>query len=545
MKKIYICLFAVIFYISSASASSESQAFAMAKNLDIFNSVFKELNLHYVDSIPVEKIVSAGINGMLQKLDPYTNYIPEESEKDFKFMTTGEYGGIGSLISYKDSMVYINEIYEGKPANKAGLLPGDVFVTINGNSIKGKSTSDVSGLLKGTPGTKVTLSINRAGSKKPLKFELTREHIYINPITYYGMLSDSIGYIRLSSFTDDCAEEVKKSIIDLKQKGMKSLILDLRGNPGGLLNEAINICNFFVPKGTTIVSTKGKLNNTSNVYKTAINPIEPTLPLVVMVDEGSASASEIVSGALQDLDRAVIVGERTYGKGLVQSTYPVAYNGQLKVTVAKYYTPSGRCIQAINYTLKDGESSKEIPDSLTNEFKTKNGRIVRDGRGISPDVKIKPEKYKTVTYNLLLQNIIFDYANDYYTKHAALKSIDDYKFSDSDFADFKQFTINKKFKYELQSESYLEDLIRTAKEEDCYESNKAIFDSLTTSLKHDINEDMNKAKDEITEFISYEIIKRYFYHRGELIMMLKSDKILDESLSILNDPKKYDSLLKP
>jgi carboxyl-terminal processing protease len=311
------------------------------------------------------------------------------------------------------------------------------------------------------------------------------------------------------------------------------------------LNEAINICNFFVPKGTTIVSTKGKLNKTGNVYKTAINPIEPTLALVVMVDEGSASASEIVSGALQDLDRAVIVGERTYGKGLVQSTYPVAYNGQLKVTVAKYYTPSGRCIQAINYTLKDGESSKEIPDSLTNEFKTKNGRIVRDGRGISPDVKIEIEKYKTITYNLLLQNIIFDYVNEYYTNHPALKSIDDYKFSDSDFADFKQFTINKKFKYELQSESYLEDLIKTAKEEDRYESNKAIFDSLKTSLKHDINEDLDKAKDEITEFISFEIIKRYFYHRGELIMMLKSDKILDESLNILNDPKRYDSLLKP
>ena len=545
MKKIFICLFAVIFYISSASASSESQAFAMAKNLDIFNSVFKELNLHYVDSIPIEKIVSAGINGMLQKLDPYTNYIPEESEKDFKFMTTGEYGGIGSLISYKDSMVYISEIYEGKPANKAGLLPGDVFVTIDGKSTKGKSTSDISSLLKGTPGTKVTVKVNRAGSKKTLKFEITREHIYINPITYYGMLSDSIGYIRLSSFTDDCAEEVKKSMIDLKQKGMKSLILDLRGNPGGLLNEAINICNFFVPKGTTIVSTKGKLNKTGNVYKTAINPIEPTLALVVMVDEGSASASEIVSGALQDLDRAVIVGERTYGKVLVQSTYPVAYNGQLKVTVAKYYTPSGRCIQAINYTLKDGESSKEIPDSLTNEFKTKNGRIVRDGRGISPDVKIEIEKYKTITYNLLLQNIIFDYVNEYYTNHPALKSIDDYKFSDSDFADFKQFTINKKFKYELQSESYLEDLIKTAKEEDRYESNKAIFDSLKTSLKHDINEDLDKAKDEITEFISFEIIKRYFYHRGELIMMLKSDKILDESLNILNDPKRYDSLLKP
>jgi carboxyl-terminal processing protease len=411
MKKIilFTCL---LFSSISIFANSNDKYFELSKNLEIFNSLYKSLNLHYVDTIPLNKMVKAGIDGMLRNIDPYTVYIPAEKEEDFALMTTGEYAGVGAIITQRDSAIYINEVYVDMPAYNTGLRAADKIVSVDKTEITKKhTTSQVSEMLRGIPGTEVKVGILHPGETKVKYYNITRKQIYINPITYYNVVADSIGYINLSSFTDDCSSEVKKAYLELKEKGIKGLIIDLRNNGGGLLREAINICNFFLPKGEVIVSTKGRIESDNTTYKAHNNPIDIDIPLIIMVNDESASASEIVAGAMQDLDRAVIVGNRTFGKGLVQGTFPVAYDGKLKVTTAKYYTPSGRCIQAINYTQKEGEKSDIIPDSLTTEFKTKGGRIVRDGRGITPDVKYTHKNDADsisrayLCYELILQNV--------------------------------------------------------------------------------------------------------------------------------------------
>ena len=550
MKKIilFTCL---LFSSISIFANSNDKYFELSKNLEIFNSLYKSLNLHYVDTIPLNKMVKAGIDGMLRNIDPYTVYIPAEKEEDFALMTTGEYAGVGAIITQRDSAIYINEVYVDMPAYNTGLRAADKIVSVDKTEITKKhTTSQVSEMLRGIPGTDVKVGILHPGETKVKYYNITRKQIYINPITYYNVVADSIGYINLSSFTDDCSSEVKKAYLELKEKGIKGLIIDLRNNGGGLLREAINICNFFLPKGEVIVSTKGRIESDNTTYKAHNNPIDIDIPLIIMVNDESASASEIVAGAMQDLDRAVIVGNRTFGKGLVQGTFPVAYDGKLKVTTAKYYTPSGRCIQAINYTQKEGEKSDIIPDSLTTEFKTKGGRIVRDGRGITPDVKYTHKNDADsisrayLCYELILQNVCFDYATDFKLKHPSISSVKDFSITDSIYEDFKKFAISKDFKYENLSEKKLKDLIEIIKKENAYEENKELLDSLESKLKHNTEAELDKFRDDVSEILAAEIVKRYYFSKGEAEQFLKTDETLDLSIEILNDPKRYNEILK-
>ena len=549
MKKIILL---TCFLVSSVGifANNHDRHFELSKNLEIFNSLYKSLNLHYVDTIPLSKMVKAGIDGMLKNIDPYTTYIPQEKEEDFTLMTTGEYAGVGAVIAQRDSAIYINEVYVDMPAYSVGLRPGDKIVSVDKTEIKNHTTSDVSQMLRGIPGTMVKVGILHPKETKVKYYNITRKQIYINPITYYNVVADSIGYINLSSFTDDCSSQIKEAFLELKGIGIKSLIIDLRNNPGGLLREAINICNFFLAKGEVIVSTKGKNESENTTYKAHNNPIDTEIPLIIMVDGGSASASEIVSGAMQDLDRAVIVGERTFGKGLVQGTFPVAYDGKLKVTTAKYYTPSGRCIQAINYTQKEGEKSDVIPDSLTTEFKTKAGRTVRDGRGITPDVKYT---YKNdadslsrafFCYELVYQNIIFDYATEFKLKNPTIGNIEDFSISDSIYSDFKNFVKTKNFKYERASERKLKDLIEIIKKDNYYEESKELLESLEKTLQHANDVELDKFSKDVKELLSAEIVKRYYFSKGEAQEFLKHDEELELCIEILNDPKRYNEILK-
>ena len=549
MKKIilFTCLLA-----SSIGlfANTNDRHFELSKNLEIFNSLYKSLNLHYVDTIPLSRMVKAGIDGMLRNIDPYTVYIPAEKDEDFTLMTTGEYAGVGAIITQRDSAIYINEVYVDMPAYNAGLRAADKIVSVDKTEIKNHTTSQVSEMLRGIPGTEVKVGILHPNETKVKYYNITRKQIYINPITYYNVVADSIGYINLSSFTDNCSTELKKAYLELKEKGIKSLIIDLRGNPGGLLREAINISNFFLPKGEVIVSTKGKEEDENTTYKAHNNPIDTEIPLVVMVDDNSASASEIVAGAMQDLDRAVIVGSRTYGKGLVQGTFPVAYDGKLKVTTAKYYTPSGRCIQAINYTQKEGEKSDVIPDSLTTEFKTRAGRIVRDGRGIMPDVEYKYKHEKDsmalaiLCMELIKKNITFDYATKFKLEHETIPSIEEFTITDDIYNDFKQFVLSKDFKYQNSSQEGLKKLIEIIKKENFYEDSKEILDSLEAKLQHNIEEELDKYRTEVSQILSAEIVKRYYFSKGEAQEILKTDEELKLCIEILNDPKRYNEILK-
>ena len=531
-------------------ANSNDRYFELSKNLEIFNSLYKSLNLHYVDTIPLSKMVKAGIDGMLKNIDPYTAYIPQEKDEDFTLMTTGEYAGVGAIIAQRDSAIYINEVYVDMPAYNAGLRPGDKIASVDKTIIKKHTTSQVSEMLRGIPGTEVKVGILHPKETKVKYYNITRKQIYINPITYYNVVADSIGYINLSSFTDNCSTELKKAYLELKEKGIKSLIIDLRSNPGGLLREAINISNFFLPKGEVIVSTKGKEESENTTYKAHNNPIDTEIPLVIMVDDNSASASEIVAGAMQDLDRAVIVGSRTYGKGLVQGTFPVAYDGKLKVTTAKYYTPSGRCIQAINYTQKEGEKSDIIPDSLTTEFKTRAGRIVRDGRGIMPDVEYKYKHEKDsmalalLCVELIKKNITFDYATKFKLENETIPSVEDFTITDEIYNDFKKFVLEKDFKYKNSSQEGLKKLIEIIKKENFYESSKEILVSLETKLQHNTEEELDKYRTEVSQMLSAEIVKRYYFSKGEAQEVLKTDEELKLCIEILNDPKRYNEILK-
>jgi len=529
----------------AAKKEKTSREFEISKNLDIFNSLYKELDLFYVDTIRPEKEIKNGIDAMLGNLDPYTNYIPESEMDDLKFMTTGEYAGIGAMIGQKDGRTVISEIYEGMPAYKNGLKVGDIFVEIDGIKIDKKKNSEVSEMLKGQAKTMVKVTVERMGEKKPITKEITREKIVINPIAYSGVLDDRIGYINLSSFTDKSADLFKEAFLDLKNnKKVESLIIDLRNNPGGILPEAVKITNFFVDKKSTIVYTKGKVKQWDDIYKATKDPIDKEIPIVVLVNRNSASAAEIVAGALQDLDRAVIAGERTFGKGLVQTTRELPYGGSLKVTIAKYYIPSGRCIQAIDYThrSKDGFLQR-IPDSLTTEFNTSKGRIVRDGCGIYPDLFVEPEKNATISYYLYSKNLIFDYVNNYQSTRATIPPLKDFKFTD--YGEFKEFVKSKNFTYKLKTEDLLNNLIDVAKEEGYHDISENEFNALKEALSHDLDKDLELFKDEITELISIEIAKRYYYQKGEIIETLKKDKTSREAIALLKDKERYKALLSP
>jgi carboxyl-terminal processing protease len=515
--------------------------FKVIKNLDIFYNLFRELNLYYVDETNPEELIKNGINGMLSELDPYTSYIPPEKEKDFQFQTTGDYGGIGSLIRSAGSYAIISQPYKGFPADKANLMPGDTIIKINDKSIEGKSLEEISNLLKGIPGTNVDVTIHRPYTDTVMTKKLTREEVHIPAVPYYGIIDNNIGYIHLQRFTRDATEEVEKALKELtNDKGAEKILLDLRNNPGGLLDEAISIAGLFVEKGSVIVKTKGSIEKFNQTYETENNPVNTEIPLAILVNNNSASASEIIAGAIQDYDRGVIVGEKTFGKGLVQSTRPLSYGAQLKVTTAKYYIPSGRCIQARNY---NGDSSEDIADSLSKKFTTENGRVVYDRKGIMPDIKIEAETLSKIAASLYAKNFIFDFTNFYTATNDSIRSITGFNVSDSLYSDFITFLEGKDFDYQTRSEDQLNDLIEIAKAEKYYEKAEELFDSLKDKLAHDKQKDLRTFSDEIRQLLKEEIISRYYYTAGKLQATIKEDKQVNEAIGILKDMNKYNNIL--
>lgn len=519
--------------------------FEVSKNLDIFNTLYRELNIAYVDETKPGQLMKTGIDAMLASLDPYTNYYTENDIEDYKYMTTGEYGGIGALIQDVNKKITITEPYEGFAAFKAGLRAGDEIIEVNGINVTNKKTEDITNMLKGQAGTPIKLKIIHLGQTAPVELNLMREEIKVKAVPYYNMLNNEVGYIRLTSFTDNCSGEVKDALLKLKEKGCKSLVFDLRGNPGGLLNEAVNIVNLFVEKGNEVVFTKGKIKEWDKHYLAVNNPVDTKMPLVVLVDQNSASASEIVSGALQDLDRAVIIGQRSFGKGLVQQTRDLTYNAKLKVTVAKYYIPSGRCIQALDYTHKDADGRVEkVPDSLVTAFKTKNGRIVYDGAGILPDYKTDDVKYSNILATLVGKNHIFNYVNTYMLKHPQLKtSVAEFNFSDEDYKDFVNYLKDKDYNYKTESDFALEDLKADATKEKYYESIKAEYEALLSKMTANKKDDLTRFKPEIKQFIEEEIASRFAFQKGRVEVNLKYDLEVAEAKKLLSDTQKLNTIL--
>jgi len=522
--------------------TQETRDFRIAKNLDIFYSMFRELNTFYVDEINPDKIIRTGIDNMLKTLDPYTVYYPESDAEDFALLTTGKYGGIGSLIRGGGEYVVINEVYKGFPADIAGIKPGDQISKVNGVSLKDISSDKVSDMLKGNPGSEISVSVLRNGKEK--EFTMKRERISIPPVPYYGMIDSKTGYIRFSSFTQECSQDVRKALLDLKNSNPQQIILDLRGNPGGILTEAVEIVNLFVGPGNMVVSTKGKVKQFDEDFKTTKSAVDEKIPLAILINRGSASASEIVAGAIQDLDRGVIVGQRSYGKGLVQVSRQLSYNSQLKVTTAKYYIPSGRCIQALDFSHPNEDGSVGyIPDSLISEFRTKNGRIVKDGGGITPDIESLPETLSQISAELYLRNLIFDFATQYYWNNPDLKTADDFKFTDKDYSDFRNMLLNRSFSYSTFTETSLNQLIETAKKEKYYELHEELFLQLRKEVSHSLDHDLTVFRPEITELLEEEIISRYFYEAGAIAFGLKDDEQLLKALEILGNQSEYNRIL--
>lgn len=519
--------------------------FEVSKNLDIFATMFRELNIYYVDETNPGDLMKKGIDEMLASLDPYTNYIPESEIEDYRYMTTGQYGGIGALIRQQGDYVVISEPYEGFPAQKADLRAGDKILRINDIDAKGKKTDDISKILKGQASTVIKLLIDREGEKKPIEKTINREEIKIKSVSYSGMISAHIGYIKLTGFTENAANEVKDALLNLKKNPeLKSIVFDLRGNPGGLLKEAIDIVNLFAEKGTEIVSTRGKVKDWDKTHKAVNNPVDLTIPMTVLIDRGSASASEIVSGSLQDLDRGVVIGQRSYGKGLVQQTRPLSYNAQLKVTVAKYYIPSGRCIQALDYSHRNEDGSvAKVPDSLISAFKTKNGRIVYDGGGVAPDITLVPQKYSSILASLVTKNLIFDYATKYRIVHETIVPAKEFKLSDTEYDNFVAFLNGKEYDYTTKSEKTIEDLKEDAKDDKALDAISADIDALKAKIMHNKKDDLIKYKPEIKQFLEEEIASRYFFQNGRLEASLKDDPELKQALTVLNDPEQYKKIL--
>ncbi|TAL63178.1 MAG: S41 family peptidase [Bacteroidetes bacterium] len=540
---IILSLLIVIGISTGFLSTQETRDFRIAKNLDIFFSLFRELNTFYVDEIDPDKIVKAGIDNMLRTLDPYTVYFPESEAEEFTILTTGKYGGIGSQVRSSGDYVVVSEVYKGFPADLAEIKAGDLLKKVDGVSLKGLSTEKVSEKLKGNPGTDINLTIERNGKEK--EYQLKREKITIPSVHYFGMIDSKTGYIRFTNFTQNCIDNVKNAVVSLKESNAQQIILDLRGNPGGLLTEAVEIVNLFVGAGNEVVSTKGKVKQFDEDFKTTKPAIDENIPLAVLINRSSASASEIVAGAIQDLDRGIIVGQRSYGKGLVQITRPLSYNTQLKVTTAKYYIPSGRCIQARDFSHPNEDGSVGIiPDSLISEFKTKNGRIVKDGGGITPDIEILPEPLSQVATELYIRNYIFDYATRYFWAHPEIKTPEQFSFTDQDYTDFKTFLLNRGFSYKTGTEESLNELIANAKKEKYYEMHKDLFTDLQKDIAHSLDQDLTAFRSEITDLLEDEIVSRYFYESGAIAYTIKKDEQLNKALEILNNKVEYSSILK-
>ena len=521
--------------------------FEISKNLDIFSSLYKELNIYYVDETDAGELMKTGIDAMLESLDPYTTYIPESEKEDFEFMTTGQYGGIGAVITKNGDWVYVSEPYEGFPADKAGLIAGDKFVEIAGESAKAKSTEDVSKVLKGEPNTAVKVLIEREGLAKPFEVEIIREEIKLNSVPYYGLISDSIGYIKTRSFTRNISKEVIDAYKDMNANNdLKGLVLDLRGNPGGLLNEAISMANIFIDRGKEIVFTKGKIKDWDKSYKARNEAIDTKIPLVVLINRSSASASEIVSGAVQDFDRGVVIGQRSFGKGLVQQTRKLSYNAQLKVTTAKYYIPSGRCIQALDYSNRDEDGSVgKVPDSLRTEFKTLvNERSVFDGGGITPDITIEPEKFSNILRSLVSKRHIFNFANQYRRNNESIDDAKSFVISDDVYSQFKQYLNDKEYEYETKTEKAIKKLEKDAEGEKYLSELQEQLEVLSSKMEESKNNDIERFKSEISELLEMEIVTRYFYQKGKIETTIKHDEEIAKAIDVLDNMELYDAILR-
>lgn len=548
MNKLRLLLFVLLFSPLLSLSQEKQNNFEISKSLDIYNNVLKYLNMNYVDEINPAELNEIAINAMLKELDPYTVFIPESEIEDVRLMTMGEYGGIGSVIQFYDGNVHISEPYENFPAHKAGLIPGDAIMEVNGVNTENKTVSEVSELLKGTPGSPLTLKIKREGEKDYLVKTLKREKIKIDNIPYSTVLDGGIGYIILSQFTKDAAKELKDTFLKMKAENeLKGLIIDLRGNGGGLLNEAVDIVNIFTPKNKLVVYTKGKTSEQNRNYFTKNEPEDTEIPLVVLVNEASASASEIVAGSIQDFDRGVIVGQRTFGKGLVQNILPMTYNTQMKVTVSKYYIPSKRCIQEIDYSKKSKNDTISKNDTLGPVFRTASGRKVYEGHGIQPDVKIESDLLSTVTAHLYADNLIFKFANKFYRENKSIASPETFEITDEIYDDFVKFVGEQEFSYVSESEKDFDELVKTAKMEGYYDKIKEQLDLLEHELKNHKGDDMNINRDEIEELLKMEIVGRYYFQKGKIISTLKDDKELERAVEILlntNGKNEYENLLK-
>ena len=548
MKYLKLFLILLVFTAMTAVGQNKNNNFEISKSLDIYNNVLRQLNMFYVDEINPAELNESAINAMLDGLDPYTVFIPESQIEDVKLMTTGEYGGIGALIQYSDGKSMISEPYEGFPAAKAGLIPGDVFLEINGVNVDGKMTNEVSELLKGTPGTIVKLKMQRPGEKEPFVKELKREKIKIDNIPYSTVFDNGVGYAILTQFTKDCAKELKDVIVEMKKNHeLKGFILDLRGNGGGLLNEAVDIVNMFVPKNTLVVYQKGKVAEHNYNHYTQHEPLDLDIPLVILVNEGSASASEIVSGSIQDFDRGVIVGQRTFGKGLVQNILPMSYNTQIKVTVAHYYLPSNRCIQEIDYSKKNKRNVADTlakADTLGKAFHTANGRVVYEGHGIQPDVKIEPTVASTIATYLYAKNLFFRYANKFYREHKSIKPANEFKITDAIYNDFMQFVKDEGFTFTSESEKEIKELEKIAKIEGYLDDIQPILNQAVAKIEEEKANDLVNNRKEIEELLKIEIASRYYYQKGKIIATLSDDPELAKAFEVILNQEEYKNILK-
>lgn len=556
MKKLFIvfCLWILAFGGAAVAQnnSDKDHNFKVAKNLETFSAIYKYLDLMYVDTLNADEVVGNGINYMLHSLDPYTVYYPEDKVKDLDLMISGKYAGIGAVIRYNFAIknTIIDQPYENMPASEAGLKKGDIILAIGDSSMVGKDVSYVSNRLRGDAGSRFVLTIKRSSTGKKMKFKITRRSIQLPAVPYYGLQDDGVGYLNLNSFTTDCSKDVRRAFLDMKKQGMKSLVLDLRNNGGGSLQEAINIVNMFVPKGITLVKTIGKIERANKEYKTTVEPIDTVMPIVVLVNDETASASEITSGSLQDLDRAVILGTRTYGKGLVQVSMDLPYNANLKLTTSKYYIPSGRCIQAINYKHSNGGYTEHVPDSLTHVFYTADGREVRDGGGIKPDIEVQPDSLPNIAFYLTSSGrdsseVMLNWELKYLSTHPTIAPAKNFVISDADYADFKQAVLKSGFKYDRESKKYLEGLVKLARFEGYYDDAKPEFDALEKKLNHNIAKDLDYNKQTLKQLLTSDLVSAYYYQRGSMENSLQFDKQWKRAVELLKDPTAYKKILQP
>ena len=544
-------MLALLLALPTFAQKDKDHDFKVAKNMDVFNAIYKNLDMMYVDTLNADEVIGYGIKAMLGSLDPYTTYYPESDQKELKRMLTGKYAGVGALIRYNNQLqtVVIDEPYENMPAAEAGLKKGDVILSIADTSMVGKEVSYVSDHLRGEPGTSFIIKIKRPSTGKEMKMKVTRRTIQMPYLPYYGMLQNQVGYINYNSFTENSARDVRRAFIDLRKQGAKSLVLDLRDNGGGSVQEAISIVNMFLPKNKLILQMKGKLKRSNNEYKTSVEPIDTVMPIAVLVNENTASASEITSGSLQDYDRAIILGTRTYGKGLVQATMDLPYNGQMKLTTAKYYIPSGRCVQALNYKHSRGGYVEHVPDSLTKVFYTVGGREVRDGGGIKPDVEVKPDSLPNIAFYLAgardSNEVMLNYEVDYIAKHPTIASPEEFALTDADYEEFKARVLKANFKYDRETEKYLKDLEKLAKFEGYYEDAKPEFEALKKKLSHNVAKDLDYNKATIKRLLENAIVAAYYYQAGAIRNSLRCDKVVKEASRLLNSPEEYAKILHP